>query len=75
VRGKSLETPLKGEKPKGPLGAGSEGEKIMDTDSQPIPKLDPFAQDFVDRLGKSDEFVKKAMSEDLGTGLSKNERF
>jgi len=75
VSGKSLDTPLKGEKPKGPLGVGSEGEKTMDTGSQALPKLDKHAQDFVDRLGKSDEFVKMAMSEDLGTGLSKNERF
>lgn len=74
VSGKS-ETPLKGEKPKGPLGAGSEGERTMDTGSTTIPKLDKFAQDFVDKLGKSEEFVKKAFSADLGTGLTKNEHF
>jgi len=60
LSGKSPESPLKGEKPKGPLGAGSDGERTIEKETAP-PKLDKDAQDFVSSVGMSDESVKKAL--------------
>jgi len=64
------ENPLKGKGNDLPLGAGSEGEPVVEKET-PMPKLDSFAEDYVKATGMSEEAVKKALASDLPLSIAK----
>ena len=72
LKGKT--NPLKGPgKDQPPLGAGLDGEEMVEKDV-PMPKLDKYAQDFVDKTGMSKEKVVAALRGEMPTGLRPNEK-
>ena len=62
------ENPLKGKGNDLPLGAGVEGEKIIEKE-EPMPKLDDAAQEYIKKTGMSKESVIKAMKKELPLGM------
>jgi len=59
---KDKTNPLKGPgEGQPPLGGGLEGEEMVVKET-PIPKLDEYAKDFVEKVGMKEESVKEALS-------------
>jgi len=61
--------PLKGEKPKGATGVG--GDTALKDRDLPIPELDEYAKEFVQKVGMKEDSIKKALKGETPLSLRK----